>query len=134
MIQLVAAAPNWTRALARAGVARQRPYDPFCQERALREGPGELLGEVLMNMLEDEEPAMSNRASVDFWARVTEHRRELMRYIVEKRTGGELLLWAKDDAPLSDDPIVGAMNAALWANSKVDPQSLPIWVSVWWQD
>lgn len=134
MIQLAAAAPNYTRALAQAGGVQQKPYDAFCLERAQREEPGELVGEGLMSMLEDEGPELSSMSDVQFWARVIKHRRGLLNWIIQKRCNGQLITWAKGETPLSDDPIVGAMNAARWAQDKIDPEYLRRWAQIWWQD
>ncbi|KAF2758111.1 hypothetical protein EJ05DRAFT_377420 [Pseudovirgaria hyperparasitica] len=134
MVQLVAAAPNWTRALARAGGVRQKPYDCFSLQRALHEEPGELVGEGLMSMIEDHGPALINKGNVDFWARVKQHRRELLYWVIRKRNDGQLVTWSRDETPLTTDPVTGAMNAALWSNDKVTPEDLRRWVHVWWQD
>lgn len=134
MVQLAVGASSHTRVLAQAGGVQQKPYDAFCQERAQREEPGELLGEGMMSLLEDEGPRLYSMSDVHFWARVMKHRRELLHWIIRKRCHGYLITWEETETPLSHDPIVGAMNAALWAQDKVRPEHLQRWAQKWWQD
>lgn len=134
MVQLAVGASRHTRVLAQAGGVQQKPYNAFCQERAQREEPGELLGEGMMSLLEDEGPQLYSMSDVHFWARVMKHRRELLHWIIRKRCHGYLTTWEETETPLSHDPVVGAMNAALWAQDKVTPEHLRTWAQKWWQD
>ncbi|KAF2767258.1 hypothetical protein EJ03DRAFT_376362 [Teratosphaeria nubilosa] len=88
MIGTVAGAPNPRRALARGGGVRQRPYDPFRVPRAQCEEVGELIGEGLMNLLEDEGgKAFAGRTDAAYWKRVIVERRALLEDIIEARAG-----------------------------------------------
>lgn len=56
------------RSLGWAGRVRQVPYDPFVVRRACSEEAGDILGEALMNLWEDDGPGMwATAASPAFW-------------------------------------------------------------------
>lgn len=112
---------------------RQNAYEPFEIRKAHYEEGGELLGEGLMNLLEDQGPAFSHLTRKEFWQHVMEDRHKLLCHIILKRAG-KLLLWKKEEQPLSDDPVVQCMNVAIWAHEHITPQELADYTAKWMRD
>jgi len=133
LIQTLAGPGDYQRALARGGPVRQKPYDAFCPVRARSEEVGELLGEGLMNLVEDHGPGFVSLMSGRYWKRVMAGRRSLLRRIVRERAG-ELLIWLEDEPRRSDDPVVECMNTALWTHQEVAPRKLAGYAGKWWND
>lgn len=134
LIQTLAGAPDYQRALARGGPVEQQPYPVFLPERARSEEAGEILGEGLMNLVEDHGPGFPSLMSGRYWKRVKAGRRALLHRIIRGRTGGELLLWQEGEAPLSSDPVVVCMNTALWTHRELSPRKLATYSRNWWDD
>jgi hypothetical protein len=66
------------RAIGVAGTVRQLDYDPFIPRRARSEEAGDLIGECLMNLLEDHGANFEAHATTEFWAQGLRLRRELV--------------------------------------------------------
>jgi hypothetical protein len=134
MVGTVAGAPNPQRALARGGAVRQKPYDPFRVARAMSEEAGELLGEGLMNLLEDEgAKGLARRMDVAYWKRVMSERCTLLRSIIEAR-GGRVFTRAACEEARSEDAVVQCMNAAMWAQQELTAHALARYAAKWWRD
>ncbi|MCD5313078.1 hypothetical protein [Kineosporia babensis] len=133
VLQTLAGARDYQRALAHAGPVHQKPYEAFCPERARSEETGEILAEGLMNLAEDHGPAFARVVSGQYWKRVMARRRTLLRTIVRGRAG-DLLLWDEGKPPRSDDPVVVCMNTALWTHQQLHHRKLLAYTTKWRQD
>jgi hypothetical protein len=81
-ITLAKNAPNPRKAIACAGEVRQAAYDPYIPKRARSEEAGDLLGECLMNLLEDHGAGFESRATKEFWDEALKARRELITTLI----------------------------------------------------
>jgi hypothetical protein len=126
LIQTLAGAGDYQRALARGGPVRQKPYDAFCPVRARSEEVGELLGEGLMNLVEDHGPGFPSLMSNRYWKRVMAGRRSLLRRIARE--------YAVAPVRLVAGPVVECMDTALEAHPQVAPRQLAAYARKWWQD
>jgi hypothetical protein len=126
LIQTLAGADDYQRALARGGPVRQKPYDAFSPDRARSEEVGELLGEGLMNLVEDHGPGFPSLMSNRYWKRVMAGRRALLRRIAREYA-------ARPDLP-AGVPVVECMDTALEAHPQVAPRQLAAFARKWWQD
>jgi hypothetical protein len=100
LIAMGEAAPDRERCFAIAGRARQSYYDEYSLLRARSQVAGDILGEGLMNLLEDKGPAMSVTAGRrDYWQRVLDDRESLIIDICN----------AIDASPNSDDRLRAKM-------------------------
>jgi len=133
LIQILGTAPDYQRALARGGPVRQNPYPAFCPRRARSEEAGEILGEGLMNLVEDHGPGFPGLMSGRYWKRVMAGRRSLLRRIVERYAGG-MLVWEEQERPRSEDPVVVCMNTALWTHRQLSARKLANYARKWWDD
>ncbi len=133
LIQTLAGAGDYQRALARGGPVRQKPYDAFCRVRARSEEVGELLGEGLMNLVEDHGPGFPGLMSGRYWKRVMAGRRSLLRRIIRERAG-QMQVWPEGTPDQSEDPVVVCMNTALWTHQQVSPRKLADYAGRWWAD
>lgn len=134
VLQTLALAPDYQRALARGGPVHQKEYEAFCPRRARSEEAGELLGEGLMNLVEDHGPGFTSLMSGRYWKRVMGGRRSLLRRIIRKRTDGAMPIWGEGAEPLSADPVVVCMNTALWAHRELNHRKLVDYASRWRAD
>ncbi|GAA3616081.1 hypothetical protein GCM10022223_35500 [Kineosporia mesophila] len=120
MIMLLARSGNYQRALAAGGPVRQQEYDAFCPVRARSEEVGEILGEGLMNLVEDHGPGFVSLMSNRFWKRVKAGRRTLLRTIMERVADRER--------------VVDCMNTALQTHGDIPLPGLTKYARTWWQD
>lgn len=89
LIQLAATSPDHRRALGWAGRVHQCPYDPFRSARARSEEAGEILGEGLMNLFQDDGPAFVTLArSSRYWVRVKQGRRRMIEQLRRRLAAG----------------------------------------------
>ena len=110
-----------------AGTVNQLDYDPFVAKRARGEEVGDVLGEGLMNLLEDDGPGMWSTARDEgHWKSVLMARARLL----------EGLSRALD--PRSLEPSVPkarlALEAALELHAEIDPSGLAHFVHCWRHD
>jgi hypothetical protein len=121
------ATSNYRQCLAHAGRVRQRPNDPFSVARAKSQEAGDILGEGLMNLLEDDGPGLWRTAtSTKYWRRTVRRRAALIKEIV-----GAL------DSDLARPSKLGArtaMEAALRVNWGIPPKLLTSYVKDWKAD
>ncbi|MBT0767826.1 hypothetical protein KIH74_02760 [Kineosporia sp. J2-2] len=133
LIQTLASAPDYQHAVANAGAVHQAPYEAFDPLRARSEEVGEIIGEGLMNLVEDHGPGFAPLMSGRYWKRVMAGRRALLRRII-RNVDGETVLWAGDEPARSDHPVVVCMNTALWSHEDVTSRSLAGYTRLWWHD
>ena len=133
MIGTAARTPKPYQALAQVGTTLQAPFDPFSDLRARSEEVGELLGEGLLNLLEDHGGDFCYMMGSHYWKQAISHRKDLIRTVIKKRAGW-LLIWNEEDPPLSDDPVVHCMNSALWVHKNITAEDLSAYADKWWRD
>lgn len=78
LIALAKKARNPLQAIGYAGTVRQLTFNPFVPGRARSEEAGEVLGEGLMNLLEDHGADFEAYATIEFWEQALRLRRELV--------------------------------------------------------
>jgi hypothetical protein len=78
LIMLAKKAVDPRRAIGSAGTVAQLDYDPFIPRRARSEEAGDVIGECLMNLLEDHGADFETHATTEFWAEALRLRRELV--------------------------------------------------------
>jgi hypothetical protein len=78
LIMLAKQAADPRRAIGSAGTVAQLDYDPFIPRRARSEEAGDLVGECLMNLLEDHGADFQAQATTEFWEQALRLRRELV--------------------------------------------------------
>ncbi|MCE0536630.1 hypothetical protein LWF15_14060 [Kineosporia rhizophila] len=133
VLQTLAGARDYQRALAHAGPVHQKEYEAFCPVRARSEEAGEILAEGLMNRVEDHGPGFLSLLSGQYWKRVMGRRRTLLRTIIRGRGEG-LVLWDEDQPARSDDAVVVCMNAALWTHRQLNHRKLLGYTAKWLRD
>jgi hypothetical protein len=133
ILQTLAGARDYQRALAQGGSVRQKPYPAFCPDRARSEEAGEILGEGLMNLVEDHGPGFPSLMSGRYWKRVMAGRRSLLRRIIRLRAG-DVVVWNEGEPQGSDDEVVECMNTALWTHQDLTARKLANYAGKWWRD
>jgi hypothetical protein len=132
LIALAAASPHPRAALGRAGRVHQREYWPYQPQRARSEEAGDLLGEGLLNLLEDHGTGFAGMATWRaYWRRalaarsvgVARTRRELSRQLGTGRL------------PAGEGyAIRAALEAADQARGRLDPDLLAGYLGAWLRD
>jgi hypothetical protein len=109
-----------------AGVAAQRPYDPFATPiRAEREEFGDVLAEGLFWLLDEGRPAED--ADEAYWREALNRRGRLISQVIERR----------DATPLPPDGwrrMVAALTAADRARQAIEPSVCASYVQAWRED
>jgi hypothetical protein len=127
---LIAAAqgsPDYQNCLGWIGRVRQRPYEPYSASRTESEEAGDVIGEGLMNLLEDDGPAL--------WATGTTRR--YWRAAMARRAS--LIVGIRDalDSPgrtREQDCALHAMRTALGTHRQIRPDALRSYITDWRSD
>ena len=123
LVAAAAQASRWKGSIGHAGEVAQLPYEPFRPARARSEEIGDLIGEGVFNLLEDDGPAfwhMARRA--EFWQRTLVERTRMLTRIhglVPRRQDVRAALGAAADVHLGLDPAGLANFVSCWKSDLV---------------
>ena len=127
LIALAQASSQYGRCIARAGSVRQLRYDPYSSTRAMSEEPGDIIAEGLMNLLEDDGPALWAIAGTPaYWRRAVARRAALINDLIHSLE----LMPNVEGARRART----ALNAALRLHRSASPESLRNYVLGWRSD
>ena len=127
LIALAQASSQYGQCIARAGSVRQLQYDPYSSTRAMSEEPGDIIAEGLMNLLEDDGPALWAVAGTPaYWRRAVARRSALINDLIRS-------LELTPDVE-SARRARTALNAALRLHRSASPESLRNYVLSWRAD
>jgi hypothetical protein len=132
LIALLKQFPKEKHVLAWAGAVHQRPYAPFRVHRAVSEEAGEIVGECLMNLVEDRESGSGLAMSPSYWRSALASRRQLLQTIRARVSA-----LAKSSDPvgaLTRTSLIGAMVAAEKVHHDIKPLDLASFVRAWDDD
>lgn len=125
LVALAAGARQHRTSLGHAGTVRQKPYNPFTLRRARSEEAGEILGEGVFNLFEDDGPSFKVTATGDaYWRRARRARYVLVRELRRR-------LQADD---VDDDAILDVLDAASDVHRQLRPADLSSYVRTWLRD
>jgi hypothetical protein len=140
LIALAGGARDYKKALGLGGRVHQRSYEPFRPARARSEEVGEIIGECLMNLLEDHGPRYARALTPGYWRRSLSNRWKLLQLIKERvrrlptqAGGGSTGARAAID-PADRRHLVDSMTAAQDVHKEVRPMELLDFVRAWRDD
>ncbi len=132
LIGLAKKARNPVRAIGWAGTVQQLSYDPYLRGRARSEEAGDIIGECLMNLLEDHGADFKSRATETFWDEALLARRELVT-MLHARVGRQATRGAKTESD-HFPRVQRALLAANEMNGDLAGRDLARYVGILWQD
>ncbi len=116
--------------LSVAGSVRQQKYEPFVQSRARGEELGDILGEGMMNLLEDHGTRAMNRANSRlFWNRSIRIRGKMIRRVNKSLSGRNANLPPREKAKITQ-----ALRASLSVQSQAQADQIIDFVRSWRSD
>jgi hypothetical protein len=127
LIALAQGSPRHRECIARGGTVRQLEYEPFVRSRAMSEEPGDIIAEGLMNLLEDDGPALwATAAGPAYWRRAMCRRAVLLEDLIRTFQTG----------PRTErsDRARAALCAALRIHRRTNPEALHRYVQGWRSD
>lgn len=136
VIALAAAAPDHRRALGWGGRVHQRAYAPFRARRAASEEAGDIVGECLMNLLEDYGSKYDQIMTPSLWRSSISSRRQLLQ-VIRVEAGRRLRAAAAAGAvgaALEARCLIDSMTAAERVHQELKPMDLMSFVRAWRDD
>lgn len=132
LIVLAKKAADPRRAIGWAGTVRQLEYNPYVRGRARSEEAGDILGEGLMNLLEDHGTQIDSHSTSEFWDQALLMRRDLVARLQTKVGRQMLKSGAKRKAFLAR--VLRALTAAEEVNHDLKGADLARYVGILTRD
>jgi len=124
LIAAAQASPEYRDCLGWAGRVRQRPYYPYSGARTMSQEAGDILGEGVMNLLEDDGPSFWGEGMTpSYWRRAMVSRAALIKELLA-------ILGTLDEGRRART----AMEIALRAHRQIKPEALSRYVADWKAD
>ncbi len=133
LISLAVDASDCNSALGWGGRVHQQPYMPFQARRAQSEEAGEIIGECLLNLLEDHGSRYERVMTPSHWRRAIQSRWRLLQTIKETATMKAESSF-ETAGPRARQCLIDAMSAAQAVHRELKPMDLLRFVRTWRND
>jgi hypothetical protein len=126
LIATAMASPDYRRSIGIAGSVGQLSYNPYRVIRAKAEEAGDIIGEGLMNLLEDDGPAcMAQGKDPSYWSEAKQARATLIRELDAAVSSVESSVCQK---------VLTTLSAARGVHDLITPQDISGYVNDWLGD